>query len=286
MGKQFTLYSFVGSQWAGTAHLALAEKGFTEADYHLEEIDLVAASNFDPKYLEINPNGTVPSLTSPSLDKPLSESTDILRYLDKLKGGRTLVPEDGETKRRVQLILDLVHSSDVDTNVILLQARDAGELNGKKNSPWKQFVTNRQAKLDKERAAHPEHPFYGPKSDENGHLHNLYTTETGPAHESFFTATQERYRTFAEGMAKLEKLLVLPYAAGDAITEADFHVVPWLAHAMEGAGTEPSDKQNFEPLERLVQKSVPGFQVGPSTKKWWENMNATASFQKVYPVLH
>ena len=37
---QFTLYSFVGSQWAGVAHLALAEKGFDGEEYDLKEIDL------------------------------------------------------------------------------------------------------------------------------------------------------------------------------------------------------------------------------------------------------
>jgi glutathione S-transferase len=215
----------------------------------------------------------------------LSESADVLRFLDKLKGGPSLVPEDPETKRKVQSLLDLVHSSDVDTGILLL-ARNAEEMNAKKNSPWKVFVVNRQDKLEKERAAHPDHPFYGPKSAENGYLYNFYTTETGPAHESFYAMTQEAYRKFAGGMDKLEKLLVLPYAAGDALTEADFHVVPWLAHAMEGAGTEPSETQDFEPLEKMIQKSIPDFKVGPNTKKWWANMNETATFKKVYPVLH
>lgn len=38
--SQFTVYSFVGSQWAGVAHLALAEKGFDREEYDLKEIDL------------------------------------------------------------------------------------------------------------------------------------------------------------------------------------------------------------------------------------------------------
>ena len=42
---QFTVYSFVGSQWAGVVHLTLAEKGF--ADYNVKEVDLGAcASDF------------------------------------------------------------------------------------------------------------------------------------------------------------------------------------------------------------------------------------------------
>jgi hypothetical protein len=37
---QFTVYSCVASQWAGVAHLALADKGFSKDDYNIEEVDL------------------------------------------------------------------------------------------------------------------------------------------------------------------------------------------------------------------------------------------------------
>ncbi|KAI5460088.1 hypothetical protein BGZ63DRAFT_473636 [Mariannaea sp. PMI_226] len=283
---KFTVYSFVGSQWAGPMHLALAEKGFTDKDYDIKEIDLVAAENFEQEYLDINPNATIPSLTSPSLNKPLIESTDIVRYLDGLKEPRTLVPENAETKRRAQEILDLVHSSEVDTNMILLEARDPAELDEKKAGIWGLFLSNRQRKLDTEHAANPDHPFYGSKAQENGQVNQLYTTELGSAHESFFKNSHKRYEGFAAGTAKLEKLLVLPYAAGDAVTEADLHVVPWLAHAMMGAGTELSEIHNFEPLEKLIQKSAPEFKIGPRTREWWNNISETASFKKVFPNLH
>lgn len=37
------VYSFVGSQWAGVVHLALAEKGFLQGtDYDIQEVDLGA----------------------------------------------------------------------------------------------------------------------------------------------------------------------------------------------------------------------------------------------------
>jgi len=35
-----TLYSYVGSQWAGVPHLGLAEKGYDENEYDVKEIDL------------------------------------------------------------------------------------------------------------------------------------------------------------------------------------------------------------------------------------------------------
>ncbi len=156
----------------------------------------------------------------------------------------------------------------------------------KRASGWAPFLRNRQLKLEKEKAAHPDDAFYLSKTPENGSVDRLYTAETGDEHQQFFSQTDELYRTFAEGMHKLESLLVLPYATGDAVTEADFHVVPWLAHAMFGAETETSSIEDFETLEKLIQKSAPGFRVGPKTRQWWSNIAATRSFKTVFPVLH
>ncbi|KAF4983793.1 hypothetical protein FZEAL_877 [Fusarium zealandicum] len=285
MAPKLTVYSFVGSQWAGVVHLALAEKGFSKDEYTVKEVDLVKAENFDPKYLEVNTNGTIPSLVSSSLDKPLVESTDILRYLDSL-GTTTLAQTNPQLQQRTQDLINLVHSGNVDTNVILLNARDPEEMERKAASPWKDFVQNRQTKLDEEHEAGPETPFYRFKRQENAALYRFYSTSVGRHHQEFFERSHAMYRAFATGMNKLENLLVLPYAAGDSVTEADFHVVPWLAHAMWGADTESSEIHNFGPLESLIQKSEPGFSVGPRTREWWRNIAAAESFQTVYPTLH
>ncbi|KAM0420967.1 hypothetical protein ACHAPT_011210 [Fusarium lateritium] len=285
MAPKLTLYSFVGSQWAGVAHLALAEKGFTTDDYEVREIDLVTAENFAPEYLKVNPHGTVPALESSSLEKPLVQSADILRYVDSL-GEATLVPKNPKLQQKAQQIIDLVHSVDVDTNVILFNARDAKEMEAKKASMWKDFLQNRQTKLEQEHKAAPENAFYSFKREENGAVNKLYATEVGADHKKFFETSDKQYRTFASGINKLEDILVLPFAAGDSVTEADFHAVPWLSHAMWGAGTEPTDIHNFGPLEELIRKSEPGFSVGPKTKQWWKRISATTSFKKVYPTLH
>lgn len=226
----------------------------------------------------------MPSLTSPNLSKPLSESTDILRYLDNLRNNASLVPTEEATKQRGQAIIDLVHSADVDTNVILLQARDEEELL-KRISDMGSFMSNRQKRLEAEHAADPSHPFYKPKMTENGAVHKFYS-EVGPQHREFFDATHHGYQRFAKGMEKLEELLVLPYATGVDVTEADFHVVPWLSHAMMAAGTVKTEIQNLSTLETEIQKSVPEFNIGPKTKEWWFNISSTASFKQVFRVLH
>lgn len=170
------------------------------------------------------------------------------------------------------------------TNLILLGARDKKELDQKKGAIWGQFVKNRQEKLEKYGAAHPENPFYAPKTEENGQLHRVYTAEVGPAHEQFFEDNQKAYKAFAQGLQKLDSLLVLPYTAGEAVTASDLHVVPWLAHALWGAGGTSID--DFAPLERLINKSDPGFKFGEKTKTWWKNISATPAFQQVFAELH
>jgi hypothetical protein len=187
----------------------------------------------------------------------------------------------------MQEIVNLVHSDEVGTNLILLQARDQEEMESKQSSMWAGFISARQAKLDKEGRAYPENSFYGPKAAENSALHKLYQTDVaGDSHEAFFQLTHDMYRKFAAGMDKLDSLLVLPYAAGGEISEADLHMVPWLSHAMWGAGTPPAEIQNFRTLEALVQKTVPDFNVGPKLKEWWSNISERRSFKEVFPELH
>jgi len=208
-----------------------------------------------------------------------------LTYLDGSRSsGVALTPTDRKTKEIVDKLIALVHSDEVSTNLILLQARDRGEMEAKKASPWHIFVVNRQKALKLYKTAMPDHPFYPPKAKENEVLNNLYETELGPEHKAFFKTTQEMYRKFAGGMDELESLIVLPYAAGENVTLADLHIVPWLAHAMAGVGT--TDPADFDKLESHIQKTVPGFKIGPKTREWWSNFGKRDSFRQVFATLH
>lgn len=239
------------------------------------------------EYLAINPNGTIPSLTAPSLDKPIIQSADVLTYLDRSHPGSgvDLTPKDKKTQDISQQLINLVHSDAVATDGILLMARDQEELKAKQSSMWKDYIATRQKVLEQNRVRYPEHEFYGGKAVENGGLNDLFTPkEMGPEHDAFFAHSREGYRLFAKGVAELDSLLVLPYAAGEEVTLADLNIVPWLAHAMWGAGaTEVGD---FGPLETLVRKSEPDFKVGEKIRKWWATVGERESFKKVYPKLH
>jgi glutathione S-transferase len=140
----------------------------------------VAAENFSPDYLKINPHGTVPSLVVPTLDQPLIDSRDILEYLDNVNK-LSLTPQDATLKATVEKVVALVHFDDVHRNLILLQARDTEEYEKIRTGIFGAFIATRQEVLEKFHSAHPEHPFYGPKVAENGALNRIYTT--GPSAE-------------------------------------------------------------------------------------------------------
>ncbi|OQV01225.1 Glutathione S-transferase, domain-containing protein [Cladophialophora immunda] len=317
----FKIYSSTASQWAGVPLLGLVEKGYAKGSYEVENIDLrkyipcvasyktswlttgfpstaqVGAGNFHPDYVKINPNGTIPSLTSPALPEALIDSTDILVYLnDSRPSGLDLSPkeDDHATSRRTKELIDLVHSPEVSTNIILLAARDAEELAAKQGSPFRAFLAARQDTLERYCAEFPDSAFYRSRRDTNGAIHKHYaaasssssSTNDSPALREFFERSRAEYRGFAAGVDRLEALLVLPYAAGPGPdpTLADLHIVPWLAHALWGAGSAQMD--DFAPLEALLRKSVPGFHVGPRTRRWWANMVQRESVRKVYPRPH
>ncbi|KAJ5145902.1 uncharacterized protein N7515_000466 [Penicillium bovifimosum] len=282
---QITLFTSTASQWAYVAHLTLDEKGYDPSEYSVKQIGLVEGENFAPEYVKINPNGTIPSMTSASLPEPLVDSADILKYLDSNRSkGSSLFPGDPKQRSKVEELIAHVHQPQLSTNLILLQARDVQEMNAKKAGIWKVFVGNRQEKLTKYGAAHPEIPLYASRTPENGQLYRLYNTEIGPEHQQFFDDSHQGYKDFAAGLNKLDSMLVLPYAVGEKVTAADMHIVPWFAHALWGAGGEKI--QDLHPLEDLIKKSVPDFKIGERIKAWWKNISATESFKKNYPNLH
>ncbi|KAL3449890.1 hypothetical protein BJX65DRAFT_305905 [Aspergillus insuetus] len=284
-GGKLTLYASTASQWTYVPLLGLHEKEYKPDEYVVVDIDLLTAKNFEPDYLQINPNGTIPSMIVPGLSKALVDSVDILEYLDRSRPNASpLIPTDSSSKKRVQQLIEFVHSAQADTNLILLQARSYEELEGKKNSPWMTFLSNRQMVLKKYHAEDPSHPFYERRAARNGALLRLYTSDPSLEHTEFFERTHAQYHDFAAGLDHLDSLLVLPYATGPLITAADLHIVPWLAHAMWGAGGQ--DIHEFEPLEKLIHQSVPGFEVGGRIKEWWANISQRESFKECYPALH
>ena len=299
------MYSWVGSQWAGVAHLGLAEKGFNKNEVEMKEIDLcwllhfhernktltetdaVKAENFDPGFLKINPNGTVPTLTAPYLNEPLLDTRPILEFLDRSRpsvNGPDLIPAGGQDKAAADALIELVHSSDLETGLLLYGCLNNVEIDRIKSSPLFAYLAARQIALEKYVSADPTNAFYSAKYKDNSKLHNIFTNAPMADRDAYFKDTAAGYKTFATGLEMLERQIRLPYAIGDHVTVADLHVVPWLSHSLWALGT--TDRSDFSKLEGRIQQTVPDFELGPNIRQWWTNFGKRDSFQSVFKVLH
>ena len=227
----------------------------------------------------------MPSLVAPGLDQPITESRDILVYLDQLlsadKSG-LLTPEEKVQKKHVDKLIDLLHSDDFSTNTLLFLGRDPEELALNRSRGRNKFLDGRQSALKTYSAQVPGNAFYPPRLEMNSSLAQACNAED-PG-QDFFKSSHAAHGGFVKSMKKLEELLVLPYAAGDQLTAADLHVAPVFAHALMAVGTE--DINDLGPLEAHLQKTDPGFKMGEKTKKWWAKMNQRPSFKEFYPTPH
>jgi len=285
--SKLTLYTSTASQWAQVGHLGLEEKGYKEGEYNIKQVDLFTGENFSPEYLNINPNGTVPSLEYPSQTRALVDSREVLEHLDSTRSGEsipTLAPSDPKTAAVMAELIELVHGDDVSTNIPLLQCRDLDEYNDKKGGFAAKFLQNRQHALEALLAEYPNSSFYAARAKSNGVLNNIYQAKPGAELEAFFKSTHEDTRRYAVGFDRLERTLVLPYAAGGTITLADLHIVPWMSHAQMAVGS--TDINDLDTLEKHFQKTAPDFKIGPKMRSWWKTMGERESFQKIYPKPH
>jgi len=88
-----TLYHFHLSYAAQVARLGLVEKGMTYKSFSL---NLFEGEHYKPWYMEINPDGVVPTLVHG--DKTIAGSLNIVRYAEAHGPGASLIPEDDALK--------------------------------------------------------------------------------------------------------------------------------------------------------------------------------------------
>lgn len=92
-----TLYHWEPNANSGKPMLTLAEKGVA---YNSHYLDLLNFDQHDPKYLEINPQGTIPAMVHG--DHMLTESTAIMEYVDQVFDGPSLMPSNIKDQWRVR----------------------------------------------------------------------------------------------------------------------------------------------------------------------------------------
>ncbi len=94
----------------GRVLLMLEEKGL---DYEQHAVDLINAANLEPGYLHLHPQGTIPALLHAG--KAVSNSNDILRYLEETFPSPALSPQGASDQEEMWRSVDQAAECHIDT---------------------------------------------------------------------------------------------------------------------------------------------------------------------------
>lgn len=106
--KGVHLFHFGLSSCSQRVRLALEEK---HVDWISHIIDLQAMENTSLEYQQIHPKGYVPAMIHDG--RLITESTDIISYIDQSFSGPSLLPEDPETIKLVSSWLDIINHNQI-----------------------------------------------------------------------------------------------------------------------------------------------------------------------------
>ena len=109
--SDLTLWGFDGSTYVRTVKMLLAEKGVT--DFRQVPLNVLEGEPKTPEHLERHPFGKVPVLDHGALDHDglrILETAAIVRYLNDVLPGPSLVPGTPRDRARMDMVVGLVDS--------------------------------------------------------------------------------------------------------------------------------------------------------------------------------
>lgn len=262
------LYGFPISIWASCPILASAE---LDVDIDVKVVNLADGGNFDPEFLKLNPNGTLPTLVHDG--KSFGSTATVIDYLVSISS-KKVAPATS--------ITTVVHESNVDPNFAFVASQNDDELAKVSTSIAAAFTASRLDGL-KKHAASPEGEPHKEFYDKN--------IAKISASDALFkgTAPDERKQEFFALSAALwvsikvfifetlpAAITVGPFIGGAAPGVDDYHVAGWLARIAFLSGAHKSD-EGIAALEK---------RFGPLPEKvelYWTAWTARDSWVKAYP---
>ena len=104
--SKMTLWGFDGSTYVRTVKMLLSEKQFT--DFEQIPINVLSGEPKQPEHLARHPFGKVPVLDHDGLR--ILETSAIVRYLNDVLPGKSLVPATPKDRARMNMLVSLVDS--------------------------------------------------------------------------------------------------------------------------------------------------------------------------------
>ncbi|KAG2129951.1 hypothetical protein DEU56DRAFT_489271 [Suillus clintonianus] len=268
------LYTFGHSVWAAAPELALIELGYTQDDVEKKVVNLAEGENFAPAFLDINPQGTVPTLEAGG--EAYTSTAKVTSYLVAHASNRATVAPGTE-------FMSKIHQEQYDPNFPLLSARHEDELRSKASGHSMTFVQNRQNALSKHSGTPQSvdhRNFYDAKVAENGKVLSIYQAKAPEnVKNGFFEISRVHWDTLKAFI--LDELPdILPesgFLGGDIPGEDDFHLAAWLARIVFAAGGGDSSRDGVHSIEKELGKPTPERVVS-----YWTAWSRRKSWQDVY----
>lgn len=104
--SNITLWGFDGSTYVRSVKMLLAEKGMTQ--FRQVQLNVLKGEPKTPEHLQRHPFGKVPVLEFDGLR--IIETSAILRYLNDVLSGRSLIPATANDRARMDMTIGLVDS--------------------------------------------------------------------------------------------------------------------------------------------------------------------------------
>lgn len=277
--SKLKIYEFGESCWANVPKLATHEADFEEKNLEWVSINLAEGANFDPEYLKVNPNGTVPSLRVDG--QTYTDSITVTSEILKRAPHPPRVSAHTSTS-----IIEEVHGANHDPNATLLMAISDEDREAKIKGIPRGFLAGRQKALDKFAPSAPEEfkSFLEKKQKDNQQLLDFYNgNPDDAAKQQHYAATKEMWRSAGIVIRGVLTQAIQKnggtYAGGDKPGEADFHIITWLARMATNAGVEPGASAS-EAIGKL-RDYTGGHAIDPSVEKYWDAWSKRDSFKKI-----
>ncbi|KAF9268834.1 hypothetical protein L218DRAFT_954269 [Marasmius fiardii PR-910] len=267
-----TLYTFGASVWGASAELAVAEL-FPSGAVETKIVNLLKGENFDPAFIKLNPNATIPTLEANG--KVYGTTQDVVTQLIKLSGKNV--------KEGCNKFIGIIHEDRIDPNFALLLARNDEEKKAKGDAIVTAFLSGRQEALERfsktPEAESLKESFYAPRISGNGGLLAIYKGEASEdAKKGYFETSDKHYNTVGTFIHE-ELPQHLPESGligGNEPGEDDYHLCAWISRVAATVGAKTGE-DGIPALEKAYGKPLPA-----KVASYWKAWSTRPSFKTVY----
>ncbi|EIM83342.1 uncharacterized protein STEHIDRAFT_62896 [Stereum hirsutum FP-91666 SS1] len=270
------LYEFHKSVWSAAAELAYDELDMA-GKVDRKVIDLRAGENFDPEYIKIAPNATIPALAADG------------KVYDSTKSSIEWMVEHSSVKVAPgSSLVDKLHEDALDPNFAFVASRNEEELQAKANGLPGASIKARLGYLKKHSespGAAPYSSFYERKIAQVGGLVALLNNQVPETAKSGFfarsTALWDNIAAFLSttlpALLEDKKVEEGNFIGGERPGVDDYHLGAWLARISFAQGAKGG-----EDAMEVLGKNLVGKPVDRRVSAYWKAWVSRESWKKVY----